>query len=226
MSLTLADVHRALEKQHGGVGQKGAADPWELLLWENVADLVSDDRRAQAFRSLEREIGLAPEKILATDRTRLAGVIADGGMLPDLRADKVLACARVVTKMGGVEALRALVTKGDVQAAYDALQVFPSIGGPGADRLLLLLHRKKKLAPESNALRVMSRLGWVEETASYSTTYRNANEALRPQLPDDWKTLVSMHQLLKVHGQEVCKPKKPRCASCPLAAGCPRRGLD
>jgi endonuclease III len=104
--------------------------------------------------------------------------------------------------------------------------VFPSIGGPGADRLLLLLHRKKKLAPESNALRVMSRLGWVEETASYSTTYRNANEALRPQLPDDWKTLVSMHQLLKVHGQQVCKPKKPRCASCPLAAGCPRRGLD
>ena len=225
MSLTLAQAHQALEKHYGSVGQKGTADPWELILWENVAYLVNDDRRAEAYRALEREVGLAPEKILAVDRKRLGKVIAKGGMLPEHRAEKVLACARVVTKMGGVDALRA-VTKGDVQAAYKALVVFPSIGGPGADRILLLLHRKKKIAPDSNTLRVMARLGWVEETSSYSETYRHANEKIQSQLPDEFATLVSMHQLLKVHGQTHCKRKKPTCASCPLSAECPRRGLD
>ena len=52
MSLTLAHAHQALEKHYGSVGQKGIADPWELILWENVAYLVNDDRRAEAYRAL------------------------------------------------------------------------------------------------------------------------------------------------------------------------------
>ena len=201
---------RPLEKHHGSVVQKGAADPWELILWENVAYLVNDDRRAEAYRALEREVGLAPEKILAVDRKRLGKVIAKGGMLPEHRAEKVLACARVVTKMGGVDALRE-ATRADVQSAHQALLIFPSIGGPGADRILLWLHRKKKLAPDSNALRVMFRLGWVEETSSYSETYRDANEKVQGQLPDDWAALVSMHQLLKVHGRVRKRIKASGC---------------
>jgi endonuclease III len=29
------------------------------------------------------------------------------------------------------------------------------------------------------------------------------------------------HLLLKRHGQELCRRTRPRCAECPLAAGCP-----
>jgi hypothetical protein len=34
----------------------------------------------------------------------------------------------------------------------------------------------------------------------------------------DW--LIRAHQLLRRHGQELCRRSRPRCAACPLTAQC------
>lgn len=51
--MRLDAVVRALKKKYGRVVQKKAGDPWELVLLENVGYLVSDERRAVAFRALK-----------------------------------------------------------------------------------------------------------------------------------------------------------------------------
>ncbi|HEX7615962.1 MAG TPA: hypothetical protein VF554_11890 [Thermoanaerobaculia bacterium] len=76
------------------------------------------------------------------------------------------------------------------------------------------------LAPDSNGLRVLVRLGYAQEDANYAKTYRAAAEAVAPELPKDSNRLIAAHQLLRRHGQEICRRSEPRCDVCPLARGC------
>ena len=39
----------------------------------------------------------------------------------------------------------------------------------------------------------------------------------------DAPRMIRAHQLLRRHGQELCKTNEPRCPRCPLAARCPGR---
>jgi len=96
----------------------------------------------------------------------------------------------------------------------------PDLQEAGADRLMLLAHGKRTLAPDSNALRVLVRLGFGAESEDYTAKYRSAAVAAEPQLPGDCDWLVRAHQLLRRHGQEVCKRSAPRCEVCPLTRLC------
>jgi hypothetical protein len=53
-----------------------SADGWELVLAQNIAYLVDDQRRWQALAELRRQVGLAPEQILAAPEPVLAGIVA------------------------------------------------------------------------------------------------------------------------------------------------------
>jgi len=213
------EAHRSLEARYGRVVQRGTPDVWELILWENVGYLVPDDRRAVAFRALERDVGFDPDAILACDKKKLAAAIREGGMLPMHRAEKIRECARVCNLIGGVRALRAS------EDLHRTLKRFPGFGNPSADRAMLFLHRTRTLAPDSNVLRVMYRLGWIEEEASYAETYRAATDWIQAKLPESFEEIVSLHHLLRVHGQTVCK-RTPRCRGCALENGCNQRGLE
>jgi len=73
---------------------------------------------------------------------------------------------------------------------------------------------------DSNALRVVVRLGYGEEKKDYGATYRAAKLALADQIGTDCTWLVEVHQLLRRHGQELCRTNHPACRICPLAANC------
>jgi endonuclease III len=73
---------------------------------------------------------------------------------------------------------------------------------------------------ESNGLRVLLRLGFAQEQKSYSASYRRVQQALSGQLPKNCKSLVTAHQLLRTHGQELCKRSRPLCEKCPLKDLC------
>ena len=68
------------------------------------------------------------------------------------------------------------------------------------------------MALDSNGLRVLYRLGFAEEQKNYSATYRLVQDEIHEQLPPDCDSLIRAHQLLRQHGQELCKGSKPRCA--------------
>jgi endonuclease-3 len=107
--------------------------------------------------------------------------------------------------------------------AKRALRRFPGIGEPGAEKILLFSRSHPMLALESNGLRVVVRLGFSEEKKSYDATYRAAREALHRELAgveNDYAWLIDAHQLLRRHGQELCKRSLPLCDPCPLRERC------
>jgi endonuclease-3 len=198
-------------------------DPYELALWENVAYLVDDARRRAAFEGLRREVGFDPESILRAPEQLLTEAIADGGMQPGRRAEKVRRCAAIAGELGR-EALAEAVRQGG-PFARRILKRFPGIGDPGADKLLLFAGATRLLAPESNGLRVLNRLGFgephVEGEGDYARAYRSAADAVAPELPPrDLPWLRRAHQLLRAHGQEMCRRSHPLCELCPLQAKC------
>jgi hypothetical protein len=60
-------------------------DPLELIIWENIAYLANDKRRAEAFAVLKRTIGTRPDQILAAQHSALAA-IGKASILPDVVA--------------------------------------------------------------------------------------------------------------------------------------------
>jgi endonuclease III len=112
------------------------------------------------------------------------------------------------------------VVKQPIAQAKKSLKKFPGIGDPGAEKILLFSKTQPVLALDSNGLRVLLRLGYGEERKSYAATYRSAQEAIASELKRDFDWLIASHQLLRRHGQELCKTAEPLCASCPLKSSC------
>jgi endonuclease III len=133
-------------------------------------------------------------------------------------AEKLLAIAKIAYEEFDSD-LRPVLKKPLLQAKK-ALKRFPSIGDPGAEKILLLTRSHPVMALDSNGLRVLCRVGFAEEQKSYPATYRLVLDAIHGQLPRDYDSLIWAHQLLRQHGQELCKRSKPRCTECPVRDGC------
>jgi endonuclease III-like uncharacterized protein len=117
----------------------------------------------------------------------------------------------------GLARVRTLVRESPAEAKQ-LLKRFKGIGESGADRVLLFCRTQATLAPEALGLRVLQRLGYGKPGGG-AAAYRQINEALDPELPRDYNWLIQAHQLLRRHGQEVCRAT-PRCDACPLAPDC------
>lgn len=212
----LADALRVLHEQYGDVELPEPRTPFELIVWENAGYLVDDEKRAAVFKRLKREIGLQPAQILAAKRERLAEAIREGGMQPQHRAEKLRRCAEIAIEFAGGDLASALKSMaGPKRRAL--LKRFPGIADPGADKILLLCGYDSLPAVESNGLRVMQRLGFVEEDPSYARMYKAATAALFQSGVD----LVEAFTLLREHGRELCKRNAPVCPVCPLRRVCP-----
>jgi endonuclease III len=213
----LSRVLDALEKAHGTPPPPPTRDPLELVLWANVAYLADDERRAEAFRALKKRIGTRPERILAA-RGELLFDVGRAGIMPGGSAERLRRTAAIALEQFG----------GDVKAAASrplpearkALMKFPSLGVPGAEKVLLLSGSHPVLALDSNGLRVLVRLGYGHEAKSYAATYRSAQAAATAQLPARVEPLIRAHLLLRHHGRTLCRRTRPRCEACPLAEVC------
>src|SRR5215510_5444277 len=210
-----------LEKLYGRPQPPGA-DPLGMILFENVAYLVSDDQREKAFNALRDQIGLNPTDILSAPSDKLVEVARMGGMRPEDRARKLQFIARIVLSEFEGDLLQVL--KWPLAKVRKALKKFPGIGDPGVDKILLFSRTRPILALESNGLRALVRIGFGEELKNYGAAYRSAQEAVKDQLTsdsvEDYVWLICAHLLLRRHGQELCKRTEPICTSCPLAEIC------
>src|SRR5436190_15827741 len=86
---SLAKIVGRLARFYGKPAPPITTDPFELILWENVAYLVSDERRTTAFELLRKTIGTKPHEILAAPNEALLRVAMLGGMQPERRAARL-----------------------------------------------------------------------------------------------------------------------------------------
>jgi endonuclease III len=212
----LTEIARALRRQHGAVPVPPPRTAFEWVLWENVAYLADDEKRTQAFTLLQRTVGTTPAEILRARMSALLEVTRHG-IVANLFAQRLHAAAQLALDKfdGNVDA--ALST--DVATATRQLGVFPGIGEPGAEKILVALGRARTLPLDSNGLRVLTRVGFGSPLKSYTSTYRSVKEAL-PIGKASAKALFAAHLLLQRHGREVCRRSAPECGRCALQPVC------
>lgn len=209
----------ALKRHYGEPSAPPARGPFELVLWENACYLLSDERRAAVFKGLRQQVGLTAGAILKAPRDALLELAKLGGMRPETRVFRWREIARItMTEFGGD--LNGILDQ-RYEQAKKALKQFPSIGDPGAEKILLFCGAPQGLPLESNGLRVLTRVGFGRILKSYGATYRSVQDELGDQLTRDNAALVRAHLLLRQHGQTFCRTNAPLCRSCPVSRLCP-----
>ena len=215
--LTIASVVAALKRYYGPRPKPITSSAFEMILVENIAYLGSEEERRAALELLRETVGTRPDQLARASLKQLEK-ITSAGILPAQFAKKLQACGRIALEEfeGDLDAVLRLPTV----AAKKALRLFPGIGEPGAEKILLFAGRQPFLAPESNGLRVLERTGLIPKGRSYAAAYAAA-KPLAADLKSDPRALAVAHRLLRHHGQTLCKRTSPRCGACPLQLSCP-----
>ena len=193
-------------------------EPLALIVWENVGYLISDDRRLSLFDELARQVGLGATVLAEAPEATLLDIARRGGMRPAERARRLRRIGEIALGVGGD--LHMALRQASPAEARRILKRFPGVGDPGVDKILLFCGIAARPALESNGVRALARLGHAVEAASYAQAYRSATGALRAMGQPDRDRLIQAYQVLRAHGQALCKRGTPLCAPCPLDPVC------
>src|SRR5216683_2195406 len=215
---SLKQIISRLASHYGEPAPPITTDPFELILLENIAYLVSDDRREEAFKMLRKHAGTKPHEILAASHDDILQATKLGGMHPGQRVARLKEIALIALNEFGGDLKTVL--KLPLPKAKQSLRKFPSIGEPSAEKILLFTRACPVLGLDSNGLRVLVRLGFGEEKKNYTATYRAVQEAIKDQLKDDYDWLIAAHSLLRQHGKGLCRTSAPLCEKCPVRKSC------
>jgi endonuclease-3 len=208
-----------LQKHYGAPELPPARGAFELVLWENACYLLPDQRRAAVFEGLRAQVGLTPDAILQAPHDVLLPLATLGGMRPETRVSRWQEIARITADQfqGNLEQ----ILEWPYARARKALKLFPSIGDPGAEKILMFCGVAEGLPLESNGLRALMRIGYGRaQLKNYGAMYRSVQEAIAPQLPQGAEGLASAHLLLRTHGKTICRDTQPQCHECPIEDVC------
>jgi endonuclease III len=207
-----------LEKFYGRQEPLWPVDPYEFIVWWHCGYPASDAACAKGWEKLKIEVGVEPHRLLAATPRKLAAALNPGGMVPELRAERLKEIAmRVQDQLGGD--LRAALA-GPLPEARRTLKKFPGIADPGADRILLFAGIAPLAAVPSNCTQVLVRVLSGRELDNYNASYREAQKAIAAEVPETFEARTRAYLLLKHHGQETCKRTNPKCERCPISSDC------
>ena len=102
---------------------------------------------------------------------------------------------------------------GKVPGEIEHLIKFKGVGRKTANLVLSLGFNKPAICVDVHVHRIFNRLGYIKTKTPEETEF-----ALREKLPQ--KYWIDINTLLVTHGQNVCKPIKPKCSECPIARYC------
>jgi endonuclease-3 len=225
----LGRVLEALEEYYGKQVAVGPSDPYEMILFVNCGYPATDASCTKGYEALGREVGTRQGEILAAPKTKLAKLMRLGGIVPELRAERLKLIAKIVNEeFGGnlkwsLEKLLQEEKKGagkGIRFAKKALKEFPVIGAPGADKILLFAGLAPVAAVPSACIGVPQRILFGDEDKNYTAGYRAAQEAMTAELSETFDARQRAYLLLKRHGAEICKRTKPKCEICPVSGMC------
>src|SRR5215469_3209092 len=214
---SVSQILAKLESFYGQQEPSWPTDPYLFLIWWYCGYPASDARCNKGWESLNKDVGVSVAEILAARPAKLASALKPGGMLPEVRAERLKeVAARVKDEFAGD--LRAALV-GPLAQVRKMLKNFPSIGDPGADRILLFAGNAPVAAVASNCPYVLVRILYGQEGVNYGVTYREAQEAITAEVPEKFDARIRAYLLLKRHGQQICKTK-PKCDLCPVNSSC------
>jgi endonuclease-3 len=170
-----------LEQFYGPQEPSFPTGPYEFLLWWHCGYPASDAACEKGWKNLVQEVEIEPQRLLAAKPAKLAEALRPGGMVPEVRAERIKEIARRVKDELGGDLRTALSLP--LAKARKMLKSFPGIADPGADRILLFAGIAPVAAIPSNCVHVLIRILQGPEGQNYSASYREAQHAIAAEVP-------------------------------------------
>lgn len=178
-------------------------DPY-LVLIACILSLRTNDRTTYPATLRMLELGKTPEDFAKCDIEVLSKAIYPVGFYAN-KAKQIIELSKI------------LVEKyySQVPDTIEELIKFNGVGRKTANLVLSEGFNKPAICVDVHVHRIFNRLGLINTKTPEETEF-----ALREQLPQ--KHWININTLLVTHGQNICKPIKPLCESCPIKKYCAR----
>ena len=176
-------------------------DPY-LVLIACILSLRTNDKTTYPATLRMLELAKTPKEMKNIKVEDLAKAIYPVGFYEN-KAKQIIELSRQIDEELG----------GKVPDTIEKLIKFNGVGRKTANLVLSQGFNKPAICVDVHVHRIFNRLGYVCTKNPEETEF-----ALREKLPQ--KYWIDINTLMVTHGQNICKPTKPKCSECPIEAYC------
>ena len=176
-------------------------DPFKVLIC-CILSLRTNDLTTYPCSLRMLELGTTPQDFLKVDVETLAKAIYPVGFYKN-KAQQILDISKELVEN----------YDGKVPASIDELVKFKGVGRKTANLVMAKGFGIPAICVDVHVHRISNRLGWVK-----TKTPEETEMELRKLLPE--KYWLDINTILVTFGQNLCKPQRPMCETCPVQEYC------
>ena len=176
-------------------------DPFKVLIC-CILSLRTNDLTTYPCSLRMLELGTTPQDFLNVDVETLAKAIYPVGFYKN-KAQQILDISKELVEN----------YDGKVPASIDELVKFKGVGRKTANLVMAKGFGIPAICVDVHVHRISNRLGWVKTKTPEETEIE-----LRKLLPE--KYWLDINTILVTFGQNLCKPQRPMCETCPIQEYC------
>lgn len=173
-----------------------------LVLIACILSLRTNDKTTYPATLRMLELAKTPQEMAKVSEEDLANAIYPVGFYKN-KAKQIIELSKTI-----VEKL-----DGKVPDTIENLIKFNGVGRKTANLVLAKGFDIPAICVDVHVHRIFNRIGYVNTKTPEETEF-----ALREKLPQ--KYWLDINTLMVTHGQNVCKPTKPKCDECPIREYC------
>lgn len=173
-----------------------------LVLIGCILSLRTNDRTTYPATLRMLKLAKTPQEMAKVDEGTLAKAIYPVGFYSN-KAKQIIELSKTISKD----------MNGQVPNTIEDLCKFNGVGRKTANLVLAKGFNIPAICVDVHVHRIFNRLGLIKTKNPEETEF-----ALREKLPK--KYWLDINTLLVTHGQNICKPIKPKCENCPISDYC------
>jgi endonuclease-3 len=179
----------------------GFKNPY-LVLIACILSLRTNDKTTYPATLKMLKLAKTPQEMMNIDAEELANAIYPVGFYKNKAIQIIELSKRIVNEYNG-----------KVPNSIDELCKFKGVGRKTANLVMTLGFGEPAICVDVHVHRIFNRIGYVKTKTPEETEF-----ALREKLPKEF--WIPINTLMVTHGQNVCKPIKPKCDECPINIFC------
>ena len=187
--------------------EKVRDEPFESLVSVMLSAQSRDENTAKAASQLFA-VAHTPEAILELSQPAIAALIRPCGLYNTKARNLHAMCRDLIDRFGGT-----------VPGTRAELMSLPGVGRKSADIVERFVFGRPRIAVDTHVHRVCNRLG-----LAFGRTEAQTAAHLERRVPR--RFAMGAHVWLLELGKRWCKPRCPRCGSCPVADLCRHQGVE
>jgi endonuclease-3 related protein len=214
VSSALSRAYRLMRARHGHQHWWPGETPFEVCVGAILTQNTSWRNVERAIANLKQAAVLEPRPMYQLPPLQLAGLIRPAGYF-NVKARRLRNFLAVLVEQ--FEANLDQMLSGKTPEVRERLLAINGIGPETADSMLLYAGGHTRFVIDAYTRRVFHRHGWCRADAAYpelqTLCEKHLAEESQPARLDYWQ---DYHAQLVMVGKDFCRPREPRCESCPL----------